>query len=128
MNLNFDETNIQEELENIGDQLTQLFTGGLPAQLPDKVQNFTTGLSEALRIYGDIRQRLGAAIEMKDVIGAKKAVEDAKFFLEDTVAFLKASSGVDDFRKNSYIWAKKHCSPEAAASMGVTDGTPDDYQ
>lgn len=120
--------NIGEKLQDISEQLAEFFLTGLPAQMPDKVENVTTAFSEVLRVYGDIMERMGAAKATGDVAGASGAFNDAKFFLEDTVRFIKASSGIDDFRKNSYIWAKRHCSAAAAASMGTTAGTPEDYQ
>ena len=122
------EDNLAESLGDIGQTLSGFFASGLPAQLGDKVQNATTGLSEAFRIYGDYREAIGVAVKAGDVEGAKVAILGAKAFLEDTARFFAMSSGVDDFRRNSYIWAKKWCSPEAAESMGATDGTPADYQ
>ncbi len=119
--------NIGVKLQDVTEQLAEFFLSGLPAQIPDKVQNVTTGFSELLRIYGDIMERMGAAKATGDVVAASTAYNDAKFFLEDTVRFIKASSGIDDFRKNSYIYAKRHFSAKAAASMGTTDGTPEDY-
>lgn len=119
--------NIGDKLKDITEQLSQFFLAGLPAQMPDKVENVTTAFSEVLRIYGGLMERLGAAKATGDVVAASTAVNDARWFLEDTLRFIKASSGIDDFRKNSYIYAKRHFSAEAAAIMGTTDGTPEDY-
>jgi hypothetical protein len=122
------EDNLAEKLNDLGSDLAELFRSKLPGQMADKVQNVTTGLSEALRIVGDLRQEIGEAAALGDVVAAKKAVEQLRFFFEDTARFISLSSDVDDFRHNSYIWAGKHCSPEAAESMGTTSGTPADYQ
>jgi len=119
--------NIGEKLQDISEQLAEFFLTGLPAQMPDKVQNVTTAFSEVLRIYGDIMVRVGEARATGNVVAASEALNNARFFLEDTVRFIKSSTSIDDFRKNSYIWAKRHCSAEAAASMGTTAGTPEDY-
>lgn len=119
---------IPDDLADIGEKLTALFAGALPAQMGDKVQNFTTGISEAFRIYGNLRERIGMALMAEDWLAARILALEAQEFLEDTARFFSHSTSVDDFRHNSYVWAKKHCSPEAAASMGVTAGTPDDYE
>ena len=114
-------------IDQIGADLIAFFNEGLPSQMGDKVQNVTTAFSEVLRIYGGFMERIGVAKATVDVVAAKAVYEEARFFIEDTVRFIKASGSIDDFRKNSYIWAKKHCSAEAAASMGTTAGTPEDY-
>lgn len=120
-------SNIQNDIDAIGDKLIELFNGGLPAQMGDKVENVVVGFREVLRIYGEINREIGRAIAEKDPVAAKAAYDRAEFFITDTARFIKAADGVDSFRKNSYIWAKRHCSPEAAAIMGTTDGTPEDY-
>ncbi len=120
--------NLKAEFDNFGAKIIALFTSGLPAQMGDKVENVVTGFSEVLRIYGDLNRRIGEAYANGDILAFTKATDEAEAFVTDTARFFaKSGTDVNKFRHNSYIWAKRHCSPEAAAIMGTTDGTPEDY-